>query len=446
MNKLLSALNFELTASKITRWSIYILLIFTPLARASVQGWAIMIIHLLTLIALTAFLVEKSLSWNWKWIKTPLDKPILILIILSIVSTIFSMHHYTSIWSTILLINYITIYYLIIHTVRTRSQLRRIIYLIIGIAVFLSIFGLFKWSGANPFPWWEYTDIPQQSIRLSATFGNANHLAGYMEMSLLLTFGLFLTGFRGGKRILMIYIIIMLSAALILSLSRGGWFGALIGLSFMAAALMADRHFESKKLLMAIVSSILAAAFIVLSSTPVVERIITLTEGDPEVTMYSRLVGWRGVVKMISDHPLIGTGPGTFATVYTQYQPPGLYNRRFYAHNDYLQFLSEIGLAVAVIIVWMIIALYRKSFKKLKNPSRLVRGSTLGALTGITAILVHSFGDFNLNIPANAILFTVLAALAAGPVPLNNKIVAPASDSTLMVQTSRMLQLQGVQG
>jgi hypothetical protein len=71
-------------------------------------------------------------------------------------------------------------------------------------------------------------------------------------------------------------------------------------------------------------------------------------------------------------------------------------------------------------MVWMIIALYRKGFKKLKNPSRLVRGTTIGALAGITAILVHSFGDFNLNIPANAILFTVLAALAAAPVPIDN--------------------------
>jgi O-antigen ligase len=136
--------------------------------------------------------------------------------------------------------------------------------------------------------------------------------------------------------------------------------------------------------------------------------------------MNARLVGWRGVNKMISDHPLIGTGPGTFATVYTQYQPPGLANRRFYAHNDYLHFISEVGLALPVVMVWLVIALYRKGFKKLKNPSRLVRGSTIGAMAGITAILVHSISDFNLYIPSNAILFTVLAALVAGPVPLDN--------------------------
>ena len=410
-----------ITSYRIPRYSLYALLIFSPLARASVQGWAVTTIHLVTLIALTAFFVEKSLTGNWKWIKTPLDKPILILIILSILATVFSMHTYTSIWSTILLINYITIYYLIIHTVRTRTQIRQLIYIIISVGTFLSIFGLIKLGGANPFPWWEYTDIPQLPTRVSATFGNANHLAGYVEMTLLLTFGLFLTGFSGGKRILMICITIMLLAALILSLSRGGWFGAIIGFSFMATALIANRHFESKKLLIAIVGGILAVALVVLSTTPVVERIQTLSERDPEMNMYARLAGWRGVNKMIRDYPLVGTGPGTFETVYTQYQPPGFDLRRFYAHNDYLHFISEFGLPLTIVMIWMIMVLYRNCFKKLRNPSRLVRGSTLGAMAGITAILVHSFGDFNLNIPANSILFTVLAALAACPLPIDNR-------------------------
>ena len=71
----------------------------------------------------------------------------------------------------------------------------------------------------------------------------------------------------------------------------------------------------------------------------------------------------------------------------------------------------------------MIIALYRKGFGKLKNPSRLVRGITLGAMSGITGILVHSFSDFNLHIPANALLFTVLAAFVAAPLPKTSQRV-----------------------
>ncbi len=120
---------------------------------------------------------------------------------------------------------------------------------------------------------------------------------------------------------------------------------------------------------------------------------------------------------MIKDHPILGTGPGTFATVFTQYQPPGHAKRSFFAHNDYLHFASEVGLFLIPIIVLMIITLFIKGFNKMKNPSRMVQGITLGAMSGITAILVHSISDFNLHIPANAILFTVLAALVTAPIP-----------------------------
>ena len=80
MSVQLSVNNYTISAISygIARWSLYILLIFSPLTKASVQDWAVTTIHLVTLIALTAFFVEKSLTGNWKWIKTPLDKPILI--------------------------------------------------------------------------------------------------------------------------------------------------------------------------------------------------------------------------------------------------------------------------------------------------------------------------------------------------------------------------------
>jgi len=42
------------------------------------------------------------------------------------------------------------------------------------------------------------------------------------------------------------------------------------------------------------------------------------------------------------------------------------------------------------------------------------------AMSGITAILVHSIGDFNLHIPANALLFTVLTAVVVAPLPVQN--------------------------
>ena len=252
----------------VTRYALYTLLIFTPLARGSVQAWAITIIQMVTLIALTAFLFDKSVTWNWNWIKTPLDKPILILLLLSILATVFSLHHRTSIWSVILLINYITIFYLTIHTVSTRSQIRRLVYIIIGVATFLSVFGVFKLFGANPFPWWDYDDMKYISNALSSTYGNRNHLAGYMEMAIPLVLGLLMTGYRSGGRFFLLYLTFIMLAALALSLSRGGWIGTATGLSFMAFALMSSRYFKRKIFLAAFIGSSLVLTFIVLPSTP----------------------------------------------------------------------------------------------------------------------------------------------------------------------------------
>ena len=106
--------------SILTRYSLYSLLIFTPLAAGLLRGWAFSVIHFVTLFALTAFLLEKSLTWSWKWIKTPLDKPILCLIVICLLSSVFSVHRYTSIWAFILFLNYLIIYYLIIHTIRNQ--------------------------------------------------------------------------------------------------------------------------------------------------------------------------------------------------------------------------------------------------------------------------------------------------------------------------------------
>jgi O-antigen ligase len=402
--------------SVIPRYALYTLLIFTPLARASVQPWAITTIHIITLTALTAFLLEKTLSNNWQWVRTPLDVPFVCLLLLCLLSTVFSMHFRTSFWSLILLLNYLTIYYLVINTIRTRTQLRHLIYLIIGIAAFLSIFGFFKRAGINPFPWWDYTDL--KSSIISSTFGNYNHLAGYMEMAIPLVLGLFFTGLTSGKRFLLICLTCLLLAALLLTLSRGGWMSAFVCFGFMTLALLTNPHFSRKKLVGALAGVCLVLSFIVLTSTPVVERVRTLERGVEVPNLAARQKVWGGMVDMIEDHPILGTGPGTFATVFTQYQPAGLTSRYVTGHNDYLHLASEVGLFLVVIVVWMIIALYRKGFQKLKHPSRLIRGTTLGAMSAIAAILVHSVVDFNLHIPSNAVLFTVLTALVVAPLPL----------------------------
>lgn len=404
-----------LSLSGITRCSLFALLIFTPLARASVQDWAVSVILIITLLGFTAFLLDKSLTWEWKWIRTPLDKPILVLLLLAIVSTIFSSHRPTSFRALMLFVSYLVIFYMTIHTARTRFQLRQVIYFITGMAAFLSVFGLFKLFGANPFPWWDYADLSQNANRMTATFGNPDHLAGYMEMAALLLLGLVFTGFRYLKSPVMIGLIFLTVISLILSLSRGGWIGGGVGLAFMLIVLMTNHYFKKKRRIAAVCSGFLIVMLVILTSTPVVERILTFEQKEDMPSFSGRAVVWGGIVNMIQDHPLLGAGPGTFANVFTQYQPPGQGARYSMGHNDYLHFISEVGIPLIAVMLWMMVSFFKRGLDKLKNRSRLVRGAVLGGMAGVTAILVHGGGDFNLHIPANAVLFTVIAALTVAP-------------------------------
>jgi O-antigen ligase len=116
-----------------------------------------------------------------------------------------------------------------------------------------------------------------------------------------------------------------------------------------------------------------------------------------------------GIVK---DYPLFGAGPGSFYTVFPGYRPETV--RAFYdhAHNDYVELAAESGvpaLAILGLFVAGCLAAALKAQWLRRDP--LMRGMSFACIMGVTAILIHSWVDFNLQIPANACYFMVLLAL-----------------------------------
>ncbi len=167
-----------------------------------------------------------------------------------------------------------------------------------------------------------------------------------------------------------------------------------------------------------IACSSIVAVWVLLSSYPAVQELLTVRQVvDQAGGLDGRLQISKAVVVMIQEKPFSGFGPGTFAYSFFKFQPAGIQGWYNMAHNDYVHFIAEIGILLPVIMVWMIIALFWQGFLKFQSQSQLVRGVTLGSMAGIFAILCHSFVDFNLHIPANALFFTVLAAIVAAPEP-----------------------------
>jgi len=111
----------------------------------------------------------------------------------------------------------------------------------------------------------------------------------------------------------------------------------------------------------------------------------------------------------------LGWGFGTFSTVYPSF-------RSFYtnlavnaAHNDCLELAVETGAIGFALTLAFIYLLYRTGIRRVERwRSDPGANTALAALIGCTGLVVHSFSDFNLQVPANAALFFVLAAIATG--------------------------------
>ena len=385
---------------------------FTPLARGSVHLWSTTLIQTGILMAIILLILESLKTNKPLFPKTPLTWPLITLILLALISTLLSNHKSLAWEGFLLLLTYIAAYFITQSSIRTREQQRILIYVIISTALFLSIFGLFKRFGLNPFPFWEYGELKYSPDMLASTYGNHNHLAGFIEMAIPFLLALFLTRSRSLSAILIIiYLILILLAVQALTLSRGGWISTLGAIVFMVMVLLSQRKFQSKKLILLLAGSTLVISAFILASTPIVERVMTLAEKDESASMESRLKVWTETVELIKDHPYIGTGPGTYAAEFTNYQPPGLSFMFIQAHNDYLHFTADMGLLVIPVMLWILFIFFKMAFQNVSDPSRQTRGFALSAMASVVAILIHSVSDFNLLIPANALLFTVIAGI-----------------------------------
>jgi O-antigen ligase len=330
---------------------------------------------------------------------------------LGVWSTAMSPHPALAIQGLIMLATYLGFFWLVVVSVRSRKEQRALVWVVVGTAAFLCVVGLLKRFDVLVFAWWDYSKEAGYGTSLTGTYVNRNHMAGFLEMAIPMMLGMFLTRSRSPEaRIGMIALALFLVVCQALTLSRGGWTGTAVAMVFMAVVLLFKKGFVHKRLVGYLLVGILVTAAIVMASTPVVERIITLTQGNLEDNIAHRRNLWKGTRALIADHPVTGTGPGTFAVAYPPYQAPGYTVLARYTHNDYLQFTAEAGIPAIPVMLVLLYWFFRTGFARLKSRSRQTMGITLGTMAAAIAILIHSYSDGNLQIPANALLFTALAA------------------------------------
>jgi O-antigen ligase len=124
---------------------------------------------------------------------------------------------------------------------------------------------------------------------------------------------------------------------------------------------------------------------------------------------------WENTIQILKDFPLLGSGLGTFAQIFPMYRSFYFRGLVTHAENDFLQLASEVGLVGLGLLAILFLFLFFKGGRSIRAEISPQRYIGRGALTGILALMVYSLVEKNLQVPANALLYTFLWGLAITP-------------------------------
>lgn len=120
----------------------------------------------------------------------------------------------------------------------------------------------------------------------------------------------------------------------------------------------------------------------------------------------TRLVYWQQAIENAKAHPFLGTGPDTFGFVNHASGSKTL--KTFYAHNFFLQTLTDSGLFAAVAGIALITSVL---INTVKSSLRKKEGLAIALTIGLLASTINSLFDFDWQLPAVFLIFWMFSGL-----------------------------------
>jgi O-antigen ligase len=248
----------------------------------------------------------------------------------------------------------------------------------------------------------------------TGTFINRNHFAGLLEMIVPATVAFAFAAMMRGRDVARGYFYLFLgscmSIAIVFSTSRMGLFSTLITLLCLGGALRLKSTRKGTTAIALGMIGVVVAGALWIGIDIIVQRFDELNQGE---LLQGRGVVYADTLKMIAAHPF-GIGFGEYRDTFRQYQtlrPDLLLD---HAHNDYLETTAEWGILPAALLWVAVFIIFGRAFRSFLRTQSVERTTILIASMGaIFSILLHSLTDFNLQIPANAMLFFLFVGIAA---------------------------------
>jgi O-antigen ligase len=322
---------------------------------------------------------------------------------------------------------YAAIFFLALALVSRRSRLLALARVLVYAAVIHSVYAVLLHLAGGTEEW--FGTLIAHGDSASGTYANRNHFAGYLEMSLALGIGLLIAGLSDRKadtwkkflrltlewvlspRMVLRLALCVLVIALTTTHSRMGntaFFASLLVAGAIGIAL--SRHATRNTVIL--LASLVAIDLFIVGSWFGVEKLAQRLEQTTAADVRVREDPAAYTVPLIRDYALLGSGPGSFHVAFPRYRPATVLSFYEYTHNDYAQFASESGIPAFIALgCFALSCLAAALVAQWRRRDPLMRGMSFACIMGVAAILIHSWVDFNLQIPANAAYFILLLAL-----------------------------------
>jgi O-antigen ligase len=413
------------------------LLMFGPVAFGAVEPWSIFMLQtgavLLALVWIAKQWLDGAIRINWN----PLFLPMGIFASLVLVQISFrvSAYQHDTISHAFLYVTYAILCFLSSQTLLRGAQARKLALMFCIYGAAIAVFALLQGISPNGKLYWMRQ--PRMGGWIYGPYVNHNHYAGLMELLIPIPLVVSLTRLAPSKeRIAAACAAAVMAGTIFLSGSRGGMLALFGELVVLSVVLIKQRHDLRAAAALGLFLLLVVGLLTWLGGDELSRRLATVHSSHTDISADMRFQINRDGLRMFRQHPILGWGLGCFPVAYPQFRT--FYTNFFVnqAHDDYLQLLVEMGLLGFATMIWYLVVLFRRAWRKIPNWTAEVGGAvTLACMLGVTGILVHSAVDFNLEIPANAALFYVFCIVAAAePMVLpkrKRKPVHPPAEETL---------------
>lgn len=348
------------------------------------------------------FTYKKVIGESVNLTKSSIDIPIVLFGIIIIISTISSIDPSGSFRDLAIHLTGIGFLVIIMNSINSLEDFNKIVTVLVFSATLIALYGLYQYIVGVEMDaaWLDSENNEGITTRIYSVFGNPNILAEYLILTIPMSVALFWDTKKISKKIIFLGTTLIMTLALVLTLSRGGWIG------FAVAALIFIILVE-KKILLSLIPISLGAVYLLPQT--IINRILSIGNLGDSSNAY-RIKIWDITLDIIRDNWVAGLGFGhlpfkqTFET-YIRTMPT------YHAHNTYLQIAAELGIPGLIAFLAFIFILFRYGYKRLiKNENNYIKVMGAGALGGLGGLLAHGAVENVLYLPKIIITFWILVS------------------------------------